>query len=42
MDPRAIGKWDMSTKSVVEPAIWAMDVDEAGAYGSVRFCLFTI
>jgi broad specificity phosphatase PhoE len=33
MDPRAIGQWDMLSKQLVEPAVWAMDVDEAGNDG---------
>jgi broad specificity phosphatase PhoE len=33
LDPRAIGKWDMLSKKLVEPAVWAMDVDEAGNDG---------
>jgi hypothetical protein len=34
LDPRAIGQWDMQSKKLVEPAVWAMDVDEAGNDGS--------
>jgi hypothetical protein len=33
LDPRAIGQWDMLSKELVEPAVWAMDVDEAGNDG---------
>jgi len=33
MDPRAIGQWDMLSKHDTEPAVWAMDVDEAGEMG---------
>lgn len=33
MDPRAIGQWDMLSMEQVEPAVWAMDVDEAGEMG---------
>jgi len=33
MDPRAIGKWDMSKFDETQSAIWALDTDEAGEYG---------
>jgi len=33
MDPRALGAWDMLTYSETQPAIWAMDNDEAGPNG---------
>jgi hypothetical protein len=33
MDPRAIGGWDMTRKSETVPAVWAMDVLEAGESG---------
>jgi len=33
MDPRAIGKWDLRTRSDVEHAVWAMDADQAGVFG---------
>jgi broad specificity phosphatase PhoE len=33
LDPRAIGMWDCGTLSSTEAAVWAMDNDEAGAYG---------
>jgi broad specificity phosphatase PhoE len=33
MDPRAVGQWDMLSKQLEEPAVWAMDVDEAGDCG---------
>jgi broad specificity phosphatase PhoE len=36
MDPRAVGKWDMLPLSSTETAVWALDVDEAGAEGQVR------
>jgi len=34
MDPRAIGKWDMLSKSETTPAVWAMDDMEAGEVGT--------
>jgi len=34
LDPRAVGYWDMSPRNTTEAAVWAMDVDEAGPYGS--------
>ena len=34
LDPRAIGKWDMFTLSTTEPAVFAMDYDEAGEDGT--------
>lgn len=34
LDPRAIGAWDMMSKVDVEPAVWALDYDEAGIDGS--------
>ena len=33
MDPRAVGKWDMSKEVETKPAVWAMDADEAGPDG---------
>jgi len=33
-DPRAIGAWDMLSKSEVTPAVWAMDDMEAGVMGT--------
>ena len=36
LDPRAIGIWDCGALSSTEAAVWAMDNDEAGAYGRVR------
>lgn len=35
LDPRAIGMWDCGAQSSTEAAVWAMDNDEAGAYGRV-------
>jgi broad specificity phosphatase PhoE len=37
LDPRAIGMWDCGTLSSTEAAVWAMDNDEAGAYGRVIY-----
>jgi len=34
MDPRAVGMWDMSPMSVTEPAVWALDAEEAGSNGT--------
>ena len=34
LDPRAIGRWDMLSKAETEPAVWAMDTDEAGVDGN--------
>ena len=33
LDPRAVGAWDMTDKSLTVPAIWALDADEAGRDG---------
>lgn len=33
LDPRGIGGWDMRSRSATQPAVWAMDEDEAGPYG---------
>ena len=33
LDPRGIGDWDMSSRDVTIPALWAMDNDEAGTDG---------
>jgi broad specificity phosphatase PhoE len=33
LDPRGIGDWDMSSREVIVPALWAMDNDEAGTDG---------
>ena len=33
LDPRAIGQWDMLSKTSTMPAVWAMDEMEAGANG---------
>ena len=33
MDPRAIGKYDLLTRSTTLPAVWALDADEAGDEG---------
>ena len=34
MDPRAIGMWDMLSMKETEPAVWAMDNDQAGPGGT--------
>jgi hypothetical protein len=33
LDPRGVGKWEMVNRADVLPAVWAMDVDDAGPYG---------
>ena len=33
LDPRAVGRWDMSRRSQTQPAVWAMDADAAGPDG---------
>jgi broad specificity phosphatase PhoE len=33
MDPRAIGQYDLLTASTTQPAVWALDADEAGPEG---------
>ena len=33
LDPRGIGSWDMSSRGLTMPALWAMDNDEAGNDG---------
>jgi broad specificity phosphatase PhoE len=33
LDPRGIGDWDMSSREITMPALWAMDNDEAGIDG---------
>jgi broad specificity phosphatase PhoE len=33
LDPRAVGRWDMLGLSDVEPAVWALDADNAGPDG---------
>lgn len=33
LDPRGIGAWDMSSRDITMPALWAMDNDEAGTDG---------
>jgi len=33
MDPRGIGKYDLLTRSLTMPAVWALDADEAGDEG---------
>jgi broad specificity phosphatase PhoE len=33
LDPRGIGDWDMSSRELTIPALWAMDNDEAGTDG---------
>jgi broad specificity phosphatase PhoE len=33
LEPRAIGAWDMTSRSSTEPAVWAMDAMEAGRDG---------
>ena len=33
LDPRGIGLWDSGDIDEIQPAIWAMDFDEAGAQG---------
>mmetsp|Transcript_7434 Transcript_7434/g.18297 ORF Transcript_7434/g.18297 Transcript_7434/m.18297 type:complete len:597 (+) Transcript_7434:3095-4885(+) len=33
LDPRGIGLWDSSDINEIQPAIWAMDFDEAGVQG---------
>ena len=34
LDPRAVGLWDNLPISQAESAVWAMDADEAGQYGT--------
>jgi broad specificity phosphatase PhoE len=34
LDPRAVGKWDMLSRAVAEPAVWALDNDTAGPDGT--------
>jgi broad specificity phosphatase PhoE len=34
LDPRAVGRWDMLARSAVQPAIWALDNDQAGPDGT--------
>lgn len=34
LDPRAVGKWDMLSRLVAEPAVWALDNDTAGPDGT--------
>uniref|UniRef100_A0A7S2UCM5 Uncharacterized protein n=1 Tax=Attheya septentrionalis TaxID=420275 RepID=A0A7S2UCM5_9STRA len=34
MDPRALGKYDFLPRDETEAAIWALDADEAGEYGT--------
>jgi hypothetical protein len=44
LDPRAIGQWDKLPLSTTEPAMWALDKDQAQKDGSVRmvnvFCVY--
>ena len=35
LDPRAVGLWDGNVLSETLPAVWALDVDEAGSEGRV-------
>lgn len=34
MDPRAIGGWDFAALNTTEEAVWALDADEAGPFGT--------
>ena len=34
LDPRAVGLWEQSSYSKTRPAVWAMDVLEAGETGT--------
>jgi broad specificity phosphatase PhoE len=35
LDPRAVGRWDMLSRIVTEPAVWALDNDTAGPDGTM-------